>query len=28
MHGLLGPGMRMLGIVHDDPVVTPPAKIR
>ena len=28
MHGLLGPGLRMLGIVHDDPDVTPPDKIR
>lgn len=26
--GLLGPGMRMLGIVHDDPEVTPPDKLR
>jgi len=28
MRGLLGPGMRMLGIVHDDPEVTPPEKLR
>jgi len=28
MRGLLGPQMRMLGIVHDDPDVTPGAKIR
>jgi AraC family transcriptional regulator len=26
--GLLGPGMKMLGIVHDDPDVTPPGKVR
>ncbi len=26
--GLLGPGMRLLGIVHDDPDVTPPEKLR
>jgi AraC family transcriptional regulator len=28
MRGLLGPGIRMLGIVHDDPEVTLPEKIR
>jgi AraC family transcriptional regulator len=28
MRGLLGPGTRMIGIVHDDPDVTPPDKIR
>jgi AraC family transcriptional regulator len=28
MRGLLGPGMRMIGIVHDDPEVTPPDKLR
>ncbi|HYW43332.1 MAG TPA: AraC family transcriptional regulator [Bryobacteraceae bacterium] len=26
--GLLGPGMRLIGIVHDDPDVTPPDKVR
>jgi AraC family transcriptional regulator len=26
--GLFGPGMRMIGIVHDDPDVTPPEKLR
>ncbi len=26
--GLLGPGMKMIGIVHDDPDVTPPDKVR
>ena len=26
--GLLGPGMRLIGIVHDDPDVTPPEKVR
>ena len=26
--GLFGPGMRMLGVVHDDPGITPPDKIR
>jgi AraC family transcriptional regulator len=28
MRGLLGPGMKMFGIVHDDPDVTPNDKIR
>jgi len=28
MRGLLGPGMKMFGIVHDDPDVTPEDKIR
>ena len=28
MRGLLGPGMRILGIVHDDPEVTAPEKLR
>lgn len=28
MRGLLGPGMRLIGIVHDDPEVTPPDKLR
>src|SRR5260370_8291786 len=28
MHGLLGPNMKLLGIVHDDPDVTPPDKVR
>ena len=28
MRGLLGPAMRMIGIVHDDPDVTPPEKVR
>jgi AraC family transcriptional regulator len=28
MRGLLGPQMRMLGIVHDDPAVTPSDKVR
>lgn len=28
MRGLLGPGMKMIGIVHDDPAVTPADKIR
>jgi AraC family transcriptional regulator len=28
MRGLLGPNMRMLGIVYDDPDITPSAKIR
>jgi AraC family transcriptional regulator len=28
MRGLLGPGMKMIGIVHDDPDVTPPEKVR
>jgi AraC family transcriptional regulator len=28
MRGLLGPGMKMIGIVHDDPEVTPADKIR
>jgi AraC family transcriptional regulator len=28
MRSLLGPGMRMLGVVHDDPDVTPPEKLR
>jgi len=26
--GLLGPGMKWIGIVHDDPDVTPPDKVR
>ena len=26
--GLLGPGMKTIGIVHDDPDVTPPGKVR
>ena len=26
--GLLSPGMRLIGIVHDDPDVTPPDKVR
>jgi len=28
MHGLLGPNMMLIGIVHDDPDVTPPDKVR
>jgi AraC family transcriptional regulator len=28
MRGLLGPGMKMIGIVQDDPDVTPPDKVR
>jgi AraC family transcriptional regulator len=28
MHGLLGPSARMIGIVHDDPDVTPTDKVR
>jgi len=28
MRGLLGPGTRMIGIVHDDPDVTPTDKVR
>jgi len=28
MHGLLGPNTRMIGIVHDDPDVTPAGKVR
>ncbi len=28
MHGLMGPNMMMIGIVHDDPEVTPPDKVR
>jgi len=28
MRGLLGPGMKMIGIVHDDPDVTPGDKVR
>ncbi len=28
MRVLLGPGMRLIGIVHDDPDVTPPDKVR
>jgi AraC family transcriptional regulator len=28
MRGLLGPGMKLLGIVYDDPDVTPPGKVR
>lgn len=28
MRGLLGPGMMLIGIVHDDPDVTPPQKLR
>lgn len=28
MRGLLGPGMRLIGIVHDDPDVTAPDKVR
>ena len=28
MRGLLGPGMKLIGIVHDDPDVTPPDKVR
>ncbi|MGA2194880.1 MAG: AraC family transcriptional regulator [Bryobacteraceae bacterium] len=28
MRGLLGPGMRLIGIVHDDPDVTPADKVR
>ena len=28
MRGLLGPQMRLVGIVHDDPDVTPPDKVR
>jgi AraC family transcriptional regulator len=28
MRGLLGPGMKMIGMVHDDPEVTPPEKVR
>ena len=28
MRGLLGPGMKMFGIVHDDPDVTPEDKVR
>jgi AraC family transcriptional regulator len=26
--GLLGPGMKLIGLVHDDPDVTPPDKLR
>jgi len=28
MRGLLGPNMKLIGIVHDDPDVTPPDKVR
>ena len=28
MRGLLGPGMKMIGICYDDPDVTPPDKVR
>ena len=28
MRGLLGPGMKMIGLVHDDPDVTPQDKVR
>jgi AraC family transcriptional regulator len=28
MRGLPGPGMQTIGIVHDDPDVTPPEKVR
>jgi AraC family transcriptional regulator len=28
MRGLLGPGMKLIGIVYDDPDVTPPDKVR
>jgi len=28
MRGLLGPSMKLLGIVYDDPDVTPPDKVR
>jgi AraC family transcriptional regulator len=28
MRGLLGPGMKLIGLVYDDPDVTPPEKIR
>jgi AraC family transcriptional regulator len=28
MRGLLGPGMRMIGVVHDAPEITPPEKLR
>jgi AraC family transcriptional regulator len=28
MNGLLGPGTRMIGIVHDDPQITPSDKLR
>jgi AraC family transcriptional regulator len=28
MHGLLGPNMKLFGIVYDDPDVTPPDKVR
>src|SRR5260370_18379938 len=28
MRGLLGPNMKLLGIVYDDPDVTPPDKVR
>jgi AraC family transcriptional regulator len=28
MNGLLGPGVRLLGISHDDPVITPPERLR
>jgi AraC family transcriptional regulator len=28
MRGLLGPSMKLIGIVHDDPDVTPPDKVR
>ena len=28
MRGLLGPGMKLIGMVHDDPDVTPPDKVR
>lgn len=28
MRGLLGPGMKLIGIVHDDPDVTPADKVR
>jgi AraC family transcriptional regulator len=27
-HGLLGPGMKLIGLVHDDPDVTPADKVR
>src|SRR3974390_854201 len=28
MNGLLGPNVRLLGISHDDPVITPPERLR
>jgi AraC family transcriptional regulator len=28
MRGLLGPGVRMIGVVHDDPEITPADKVR